>query len=404
MDDRDLKFTSKLVHSGTVADDFGSAITPIYQTSTFVFKSAEEGANRFSGVAPGFIYTRMGNPTVAALEECVADLENGPTAVATSSGMGAVTVACLALLNQGDHIVSTASVYGPSRTLMQTDFSRFGVTSTFVDTSDLDQLAAALTPQTRMVYVETPSNPVMQVTDIAAAAKMAHANGALLAVDSTFASPLLQNPLTLGADVVLHSATKFLNGHGDTVGGILVAANHTVGEKLRRMMALSGCCMDPHQAFLIHRGLKTLALRLRHAENSAAAIARWLEAHPEVSSVSYIGLPSHPHHELARRQMRGFGSMISFELAGGEGAGRDLINGVGLAMRAVSLGGVETLIQHPASMTHAGVPREQRLLAGITDGLVRYSVGIEDKADLLEDLRQALDQTRQKRGHLDEER
>ena len=393
MDVRDLDFSSRLVHSGALDDAQGSAITPIYQTSTFVFKNAQEGADRFAGKCPGFIYTRMGNPTVAAFEECMRDLEAGKAAVATSSGMGAVSVVCLALLSQGDHIVSTASVYGPSRTLMEAHLSRFGVTSTFVDTSDPRQLAGAIRGRTKLVYVESPSNPMMQVTDISMAAQLAHEHGAMLVVDSTFSTPYLQNPLALGADVVLHSVTKFINGHADVVGGVLVAADPTVGRKLRSMMSLTGCCMDPHQAFLVHRGIKTLGLRMEKAQSSALQIARWLEARAEVAWVRYVGLPSHPQHEIAMRQMRGSGSMISFEMKGGVEAGRRLMDRVRLAMLAVSLGGVETLIEHPASMTHAGVSRVERLAAGITDGLVRYSVGIEDVRDLLADLSQALEGT-----------
>ena len=391
MDAKHLGFHSKLVHAGALKDVFGSAVTPIYQTSTFGFESAQNGADRFAGTADGYIYTRIGNPTIAALESCVAALEEGVGAVATSSGMGAIAAAYLALLRQGDHVVSTASVYGPTRTLMEKHLSRFGVAATYVDTSDLAEVRGAMRPETKMIYVETPSNPLMQVTDIRAAAGAAHERGCLLVVDSTFASPFLQKPLTLGADVVLHSVTKFINGHADVVGGILVAREEKIRRLLREMMIMTGCNMDPHQAYLVHRGLKTLALRIERAQQGAAEIARWLESRPEVAWVRYIGLPSHPQHALAREQMAGFGSMISFELKGGMKAGRKLMDRVNLAMLAVSLGGVETLIEHPASMTHAGVPRAEREAAGITDGLVRYSVGIEDVADLIEDLRGALE-------------
>jgi methionine-gamma-lyase len=301
-----------------------------------------------------------------------------------------VNTVYVALLGQGDHVVSTASVYGPSRGLMETHYSRFGVSSTYVDTSELSLLEAAMRPGTRLVYVESPSNPCMQVTDLEGAARIAHAHGALLVVDNTFASPYLQNPLALGADVVLHSVTKFINGHADVVGGILVARDETVYRRLRAVMIATGCNMDPHQAFLVHRGVKTLSVRIERAQQSAMQVARWLEARPDVKWVRYIGLPSHPQHELSKRQMRGFGSMISFELDGGLEAGRRLMDRVKLAALAVSLGGVETLIEHPASMTHAGLPKEEREKAGITDGLVRYSVGIEDVADLLGDLEQAL--------------
>jgi methionine-gamma-lyase len=305
--------------------------------------------------------------------------------------MGAIAAVYLALLAQGDHVVSTASVYGPTRTLMEKHLSRFGVAATYVDTSDLAEVRRAMRPETKMIYVETPSNPLMQVTDIRAVADAAHERGCLLVVDSTFASPFLQKPLTLGADVVLHSVTKFINGHADVVGGIIVARDERLHRRLREMMVMMGCNMDPHQAYLVHRGLKTLAIRIERAQQGAGEIARWLEARPEVAWVRYIGLPSHPQHALARAQMAGFGSMISFEMKGGMEAGRRLMDRVKLAMLAVSLGGVETLIEHPASMTHAGVPRAEREAAGITDGLVRYSVGIEDVADLIEDLRRALE-------------
>jgi methionine-gamma-lyase len=387
---KEAGFHTKLVHAGAMHDPLGSAVTPIYQTSTFAFRDAQEGADRFAGKAEGYIYTRLGNPTIRSLEQCVAELEQGCDGVATSSGMGAINTVYMALLGQGSHLVSTASVYGPSRGLIEVHFSRFGVTSTYVDTSDVRNIETAMRPETRLLFVETPSNPCMQVTDIRAAAGIAHAHGALLVVDNTFASPYLQQPLTLGADVVLHSVTKFINGHADVVGGILVAREDAVVRRLRSVMIATGCNMDPHQAFLVHRGVKTLALRIERAQESALKIAAWLEARPEVAWVRYVGLPSHPQHELARSQMSGFGSMISFELKGGLEAGRRLMDLVRLATLAVSLGGVETLIEHPASMTHAGMPREEREKAGITDGLVRYSVGIEDAEDLIKDLQQAL--------------
>ncbi len=384
-------FITRLVHAGMPGDAYGSAVMPIYQTSTFAFRDAQEGADRFAGKADGYIYTRLGNPTIHALESCVADLEQGVDGVATSSGMGAVLTAYMALLDQGSHVVSTASVYGPSRGLLEDHFARFGVTASFVDTSIVRNVQDAIRPETRIVYVESPANPSMQVTDIRAVAAVAHEHGCLLVVDNTFASPYLQKPLTLGADVVLHSVTKFINGHADVVGGILVARTPELVRRLRSVMIASGCNMDPHQAFLVHRGIKTLALRIDRAQASAARIATWLEARPEVAWVRYIGLPSHPQYELARRQMSGAGAMIAFELKGGYAAGERLMNRVRLATLAVSLGGVETLIEHPASMTHARVAPAERLKAGISDGLVRYSVGIEEPGDLIEDLRQALE-------------
>ena len=390
MSHRHAGFNTRLVHAGIPEDAYGSVVTPIYQTSTFAFRNAQEGADRFSGAASGYIYTRIGNPTTTALEENVASLENGFGATAMASGMGAVSTVYMALLSAGDHMVSTDSVYGPSRGLMEKHMRRFGVASTYVDTSDLRNLEAALQPNTKLVYVESPSNPAMTVTDLAGAARIAHAHGALLVVDNTFASPHLQKPLDLGADIVLHSVTKFINGHADIVGGIVVAREESVHRQIRAMLVNLGANMDPHQAYLVSRGLKTLALRVERAEQNTHRVAPWLEAHPKVAWVRYIGLPSHPQHDLARRQMTGFGSMIAFELKGGLEAGRTLMDHVRLAGLAVSLGGVETLISHPASMTHAGMAREDRLAARISDGLVRLSIGIEDVEDILEDLDQAL--------------
>lgn len=387
----DLGFDTRLVHAGVPDDAYGAAVTPIYQTSTFAFHNAREGADRFAGRDDGFIYTRLGNPTTRALEENIASLERAAGATATASGMAAVATVYLALLAAGDHIVSTASVYGPSRGLMVKHLSRFGVESTYVDTSDLANIEAAMRPNTKMVFVESPSNPVIAVTDLIGAARIAHAAGAVLVVDNTFASPYLQRPLELGADVVLHSVTKFINGHADVVGGIVAAATPELHQKVRMMMTLLGGNMDPHQAWLVSRGLKTLSLRVERAQANAREIATWLDAHPKVAHVTYIGLPTHPQYELANRQMTGPGSMIGFELKGGYEAGRTLMDSVRLATLAVSLGGVETLISHPASMTHASVPREDRLSAGITDGLVRLAVGIENLEDLVADLSQALD-------------
>jgi methionine-gamma-lyase len=391
MDTKHLGINSKLVHAGHQSDPTGSVNVPIYQTSTFAFRDAAHGAALFAGEEDGYIYTRIANPTIRALEENVAELEHGCGAIATSSGMGAVCTVYVALLEAGAHLVSTASVYGPSRTVIEREFSRFGVQSSYVATSDLEQIRSALRPETKIVYIETPANPTMEVSDIQAIADLAHAYGCLVVVDNTFASPYLQTPLDLGADIVVHSVTKFINGHADVVGGVIVAADEALYAQLRKTMINLGCNMDPHQAFLVLRGLKTLGIRIERAQQSAMQIARWLERQPEVECVRYIGLESHPQHEIARRQMRGFGSMISFDLKGGMDAGRQLMNSVRVATLAVSLGGVETLIEHPASMTHAGMSAEMRRAAGFTDGLVRYSVGIEDVDDLIADLRQALD-------------
>jgi methionine-gamma-lyase len=391
MDTKRMGFDTKMVHAGAGKDPYGSAVVPIYQTSTFAFESAQNGADRFAGRADGYIYTRIGNPTIRALERNIAELEHGADGVATSSGMGAVNVVYMTLLGKGAHIVSTASVYGPSRGLIEKHFSRFGVEYAFVDTSDLENVRAALRPNTKVVYLESPSNPAMLVTDIRAVSDLAHQHGCRVVVDNTFASPYLQKPLDLGADVVLHSVTKFLNGHADVVGGIIVARSPDVVKQLRTMMVTLGCNMDPHQAFLVSRGIKTLSLRVERAQENAMKIARWLEAHPKVEWVRYVGLASHPQHDLVKRQMSGFGSMISFELTGGFEAGRRLMDSVHLATLAVSLGGVESLIEHPASMTHAGMSEADRLEGGITAGLVRYSVGVESVDDLLADLKQAFE-------------
>ena len=380
---------TQLVHAGYHPDATGAVTVPIYQTSTFAFRNAEHGAALFGGETEGYIYTRIGNPTIKALEDCVAELENGWGGIATSSGMGAVSAVYMALLGQGAHMVSTASVYGPSRGLVEKHLSRFGVTASFVDTTDLENVRRAIQPNTRMVYIETPSNPAMQVTDVRAAAQLAHAHDCVLVVDNTFASPYLQKPLDLGADVSLHSVTKFINGHADVVGGIIVTRTEEMWRRIRPLMINLGSNMDPHQAYLVLRGLKTLGVRIERAQSGALSIARWLEARPEVRWVRYIGLASHPQHALAQRQMTGSGSMISFELKGGLDAGRAVMDNVKLATLAVSLGGVETLIEHPASMTHAGMSHADRLEAGITDGLVRYSVGIENVEDLIADLEQA---------------
>jgi len=390
MNTKDKGFNTKLIHSGAFDDEFGSATVPIYQTSTFKFKNAQHGADCFSGKSSGYIYTRIANPTIRALEQNIAELENGYDGIATSSGMGAVSSVYMALLGAGQHIVSSDAVYGPARGLLEQDLSRFGVEATFVNTSDTDQVLAAIKPNTRVLYIETPANPTLNITDISACARITRERGLLLVVDNTFCSPYLQKPLELGADVVLHSVTKFINGHADIVGGVIVARDPEIYKRIRHSMVYLGTNMDPTQAFMVLRGLKTLAIRIDRAQESAMKIAEFLESHPKVDWIKYPGLRSHPQYPLALKQMRGFGSMMSFGLKGGYEAGRQLMDNVHLAMLAVSLGGVETLIQHPASMTHAAVSREDKLSAGITDDLVRFSVGIEDVEDIMEDLRQAL--------------
>lgn len=381
------KLDTQVTHAGTNPDKtYGSVAPPIYQTSTFKFNSAEEGAKRFSGEDPGFIYTRIGNPTTATLQEAVATLEKGTDALATSSGMAAVSTIYMTFLEAGAHMICSEAVYAPSRVVMEKEFSRFGVEFDFVNTSDIENVKNAIKPNTKLIFIETPSNPTIKLTDIKACADIAHSNGAVLAVDNTFMSPILQNPFDFGADIVMHSMTKYINGHTDVVSGILVFNNKELLMRTHKVLVNLGGTIDPHQAWLVLRGLRTLSLRVQKAQKNAQIIAKFLENHPKVEWVRYPGLPSHPHHELAKKQMSGFGSMISFEVQGGVNGGRTIMNNVELATLAVSLGGYETLIQHPASMTHSAMNQQDKINAGITDGLVRISIGCEDVQDIQDDL------------------
>ncbi|MBI4645138.1 MAG: aminotransferase class I/II-fold pyridoxal phosphate-dependent enzyme, partial [Bacteroidia bacterium] len=336
------------------------------------------------------IYTRIGNPTIQALANLIADLEYGYGGIATSSGMAAITTIYMALLSSGDHIVSTDAIYGPARSLLEDHFSRFGVQATYVNTTDISNIERAIKHNTKILYIETPANPTMDITDLKACAKVAKEKNILLVADNTFCSPCLQKPLDYGADTVFHSMTKFINGHADIVAGIIIAKEKTIYNKLRAMMVNMGCNMDPHQAFMVLRGVKTLSIRIKEAQQNAMKIAEFLEKEPKISWVKYPGLKSHPQYELAKRQMSGFGTIISFGLEGGYNAAKILLNNVNLALLGVSLGGVETLIQHPASMTHAKVSYQAKLKSGITDDLIRLSVGIEDVEDIIEDLANAL--------------
>ncbi|MFA7081875.1 MAG: aminotransferase class I/II-fold pyridoxal phosphate-dependent enzyme [Bacteroidales bacterium] len=388
---KDYGFNSQLVHYSGHHDEYGSATVPIYQTSTFSFESAEDGAECFAGTKDGYIYTRIGNPTIKALERQIAVLEHGYDAVAVSSGMAAVSTVYMALLNAGDHMISSAAVYGPSRVVMEQHFSRFGVQSSYVNTADIENIKKEIRPNTKLIYVETPANPTMDITDIAACAELAHSIGAVLVVDNTFCSPYLQNPIDLGADAVLHSITKFINGHADIVGGVIIGKDKQIYDKLRTMMVNMGCNMDPHQAYLVIRGLKTLGIRVDRAQENAQKVAEFLESHPKIEWIKYPGLKSFTQKDLVRKQMRGTGTMLSFGLKGGLEAGRTLMNNVEMLILAVSLGGIESLIQHPASMTHSKMSKEARDKAGIGEGLVRVSIGIENVDDIIRDLSQALD-------------
>jgi methionine-gamma-lyase len=384
-------FNSKLVHGVGAKDPMGSVTTPIYQTSTFSFKNADHGAACFAGESDGYIYTRIGNPTIRDLEKTIAELEHGYDGIGCSSGMGAVTTVYMTYLGAGKHLVSHNAVYGPSRGIIEGTFSKFGVESTYVDTSDIHQVEAAIRPNTSLIYLETPANPTIGISDIPAICELARKHNIPVCVDNTFCSPYLQNPLDLGADVVLHSLTKFLNGHADIVGGVIVAKTETEYKKLRQVMVTMGCNMDPHQAFLTRRGLKTLGIRIDRAQENAMKVARFLENHPKVEWVVYPGLESHPQYELGRKLMRGPGSMMSFGLKGGLQSGKKMMDSVELCVLAVSLGGIETLIQHPASMTHSKLSAAAKREGGISDELVRLSVGIEEAEDIIADLKQALE-------------
>ena len=380
------------IHAGRHPDPLhGSVTVPIYQTSTFAFESCAQGAARFAGAEAGYVYTRMGNPTIAALEETVSAMEGGYGGLATASGMAATCTVAFALLGSGLHVIATDAVYGPSRVVFERDFSRFGVESSFVDTSDIDQIHAAIRPNTKLLFIETPANPTLKVTDLAACATLARESGMVMAVDNTFCSPVLQRPLEHGAHIVTHSLTKFINGHTDVVGGMIVSGDEPLHQRLRLVLNYLGGTMDPHQAWLVLRGSQTLPLRVRAAQANAVAMAELLRAHAKVAWIRFPGLEEHPQHSTIRRQMDGPGSLISFEMDGGHDAGVALIEALRIPTLAVSLGGIETLIQHPASMTHATMSPRARERAGISAGLVRLSVGCEDRQDLLDDLEQALD-------------
>jgi cystathionine gamma-lyase/cystathionine beta-lyase/cystathionine gamma-lyase/homocysteine desulfhydrase len=375
------RFSTVCIHAGQVPDPAtGAIITPIYQTSTYV--QEELGRHK------GFEYARTQNPTRSALEGNLAAIEGGTAAFAFASGMAA-TSAVMTLLQAGDHVVVTDNTYGGTYRLFEQVLRKYQLDFTYVDTSRLDEIERAIRPSTRMLFIETPTTPTLRLTDLAAASELGRARGVVVVVDNTFASPYGQRPIELGADLVVHSTTKFLNGHSDSIGGVAVAVRAEHVDWLRFVQNAEGAILGPMDAWLVLRGTKTLPIRMERHHANAQAIAEFLDAHPKVARVHYPGLPSHPQHALARRQMRGFGGIVSFELGSFEKA-RTLLNHVSLAALAESLGGVETLISHPASMTHASVPPARRQAIGLTEDMVRLSVGIEDVDDLKEDLDQAL--------------
>lgn len=375
------RFATICVHAGQEPDPAtGAIITPIYQTSTYV----QEGL----GQHKGYEYGRTQNPTRMTLEANVAAIEGGAAAFAFASGMAAIDTV-LTRLQAGDHVVVSDNTYGGTFRLFEKVRRKFGLDFSYVDTADLDAIAPAFTPQTKYLFLESPTNPMLSVTDIAAASDIAHRHGVRVVVDNTFASPFVQRPLELGADLVLHSTTKFLNGHSDSVGGIVIARHADDIEWLRFVQNAAGAILGPMDSWLVLRGTKTLPIRMERTNANTMHLAEWLNAHPRVTRTIYPGLPSHPHHALASRQMKGFGGLISFDVGSIERS-REVLGKVRLMALAESLGGVETLISHPAMMTHASVPPERRAKLGITDGLLRVSVGIEDVQDLIDDLAQAL--------------
>jgi len=381
------------IHAGTLKNLYGTLAMPIYQTSTFIFDSAEQGGRRFALEEAGYIYTRLGNPTTTVLENKIAALEEGEAAVATSSGMGAISSTLWTVLKAGDHIVTDKTLYGCTFALMNHGLTRFGVEVTFVDTSNLDEVKNAMKKNTRVVYLETPANPNLKIVDLEALSKIAHTNpNTLVIVDNTFATPYMQKPLKLGADIVVHSVTKYINGHGDVIAG-LVVTNKELADQIRfvGLKDMTGAVLGPQDAYYIIRGMKTFEIRMeRHCKN-AKKVVEFLNKHPKIERVYYPGLETHPGYEIAKKQMKDFGAMISFELKGGFEAGKTLLNNLKLCSLAVSLGDTETLIQHPASMTHSPYTKEEREAAGITDGLVRLSVGLENVEDIIADLEQGLE-------------
>jgi cystathionine beta-lyase/cystathionine gamma-synthase len=376
------RFSTVCLHAGQEPDPTtGAIITPIYQTSTYV--QDELGKHK------GYEYGRTQNPTRMALERNIAAIEAGKAGFAFASGMAAIG-AIATLLEAGDHVVVSDNTYGGTFRLFDKVLTRYQLSFSYVDTADLEATERAFTNTTRMLFVETPTNPIMRITDLRAAADLAHRRGARLVVDNTFASPYVQRPIEFGADIVTHSTTKYLNGHSDSVGGIVVSQRDDDNEWLKFVQNAEGAILSPFDSWLVLRGTKTLPIRMQQHNANGLALAEFLDAHPKVKKVYYPGLPSHPQYELAKKQMRGFGGMLAFDLGSLEGA-RRLLNSVRLHSLAESLGGVETLISHPATMTHASVPAERRAALGITDGMVRISAGIEDIEDLKEDLIQALD-------------
>ncbi|MDS0789988.1 methionine gamma-lyase [Proteus vulgaris] len=385
-------FYTQAIHYGySPLDSQGALVPPVFQTSTFVFPTAQYGADCFAGRQKGHFYSRISNPTLDLLEKRLAQLEDGEGAVVFSSGMGAITSTCWSLLQPGDELIADMTLYGCTFTFFNHGLAKFGIKIKHVDLTNLKKLKEAITEKTKIIFFETPANPNMRVSDIANISEIAHQYNILVIVDSTYCSPYLQQPLKLGADIVVHSMTKYLSGHGDVTAGAIITT-HELANKIRveGLKDMTGACLSPHDASLILRGIKTLGIRMEQICENAQRIAQYLEDNPKVETLYYPGLTSFPQYELAKRQMRLAGGMIAIELKGGIKAGREFLNRLNLFSRAVSLGDCESLAQHPATMTHATYSVEERQRHGISDGLVRLSIGLEDVDDLIADLEQAL--------------
>jgi len=378
-----MRFSTRAIHSGDErSDPFGAVVVPIYQVSTY--RQTDPGRAQY-------VYSRTGNPTRAALERCLAALEEGKHGLAFSSGMGAITTLLLSVFKRGDHIIAVEDLYGGTRRLFDQVMRNFDLRFTYVSGTATEEFDAALENETKAIWIETPTNPLLRVVDIEGVARIAHAHGALLIVDSTFTSPCLQQPLRLGADIVVHSTTKFLGGHSDLIGGAVILSDERLHEKVRFAQNAAGIIPGPLDCWLVLRGIKTLALRMERHCSNAQKIAEFLSQHPKVAEVIYPGLPSHPQHHLARKQMAGYGGMVTIHLNGDLERCRTFLKHLEVFTVAESLGGVESLADHPSSMTHASVPKEERERIGITDSLIRLSVGIEDIEDLISDLSGALE-------------
>lgn len=390
----DYEFDTRAVRAGQVRTQEGEQSEAIFPTSSFVFDSAAQAAARFSGAEPGNIYSRFTNPTVRTFEQRLASLEGAEACVATASGMSAILATCMALLRSGDHIVSSRSVFGTTTVLFNNYLGRFGIETSFVPLSDPNAWEEAIRPNTRLLFLETPSNPLTELADIEALAEIARRRHCLLVVDNCFCTPALQQPLALGADIVIHSATKYLDGQGRCIGGAVVGDAERVGKEVFGFLRTAGPTMSPFNAWIFLKGLETLSLRMRAHSSNALQLAKWLEQQPQVERVYYPGLASHPQHALAKRQQRGFGGIVAFDLVGGQGDAWSLIDSTELLSITANLGDVKTTITHPATTTHGRLTPEQRAAAGIKDGLIRVAVGLEDIEDIKADLQRGFDRMR----------